>query len=66
MLRAGKAGRNLFCVLRESPGRKMKMSRLAVFVSFVAVLAFAGGSNDLDVKNDSDYITVPFARIGCV
>lgn len=44
----------------------MKMSRLAVFVSFVAVLAFAGGSNDLDVKNDSDYITVPFARIGCV
>lgn len=44
----------------------MKMSRLAVFVSFVAVLAFAGCSNGMDVKNDSDYITVPFARIGCM
>lgn len=66
MLCAGKAGQNLFCVLLESPGRKMKMSRLAVFVSFVAVLAFAGCSNGLDAKNDTDYITVPFARIGCV
>lgn len=66
MLCEGKAGRNLFCVLRESPGRKMKMSRLAVFVSFGAVLAFAGCSNGLDAKNDTDYITVPFARIGCV
>lgn len=44
----------------------MKMSRLAVFVSFVSVLAFAGCSNGLEAKNDSDYITVPLARIGCV
>lgn len=66
MLCAGKAGQNLFCVLRESPGRKMKMTRLAVFVSFVAVLAFTGCSNGLDTKNDTDYITVPFARIGCM
>lgn len=45
---------------------KNVLSRLAVFVSFVAVLAFAGCSNGLDVKNDTDYITVPFARIGCM
>lgn len=44
----------------------MKMSRPAVFVSFVAVLAFAGCSNGLDVKNDTDIITVPFARISCM
>lgn len=34
---------------------KNVLSRLAVFVSFVAVLAFAGCSNGLDVKNDSDF-----------
>lgn len=34
---------------------KNVLSRLAVFFSFVAVLAFAGCSNSLDVKNDSDF-----------
>lgn len=51
--------------MRES-WKKNVLSCLAVFVSFVAVLAFAGCSNGLDVKNDTDYITVPLARIGCV
>lgn len=34
---------------------KNALSRLAVFASFVAVLAFAGCSNGLDEKNDSDF-----------
>lgn len=34
---------------------KSVLSRLAVFVSFVAVLAFAGCSNGLDAKNDTDF-----------
>ena len=39
MLCAGKAGQNLFCVLLESPGRKMKMSRLAPGIFFVKTCA---------------------------
>lgn len=34
---------------------KNVLSRFAVFVSFLAVFLFAGCSNGLEVKNDSDF-----------